>query len=264
VPVVDLLRAGVPVITEKPLAHRLAAGEEIVRVAAETGTKIGVCFQNRYNATSQAIQELLGSGRLGAVLGGTGTVTWHRPEAYYRAKPWRATWERSGGGVMINQAIHTLDLLQWLLGDVVAVSGTASRRVPLAGVEVEDTADLVLDHHGGARSVMFASNANVVDSPVTLEIATEHAVLFVRGDLTVSWADGTTEVVAERRLESSGRAYWGASHRLLIEDFYDRLDDPEPFWISAAEGLKTLQILNRLYAAGEHRPARNPDEREND
>ncbi len=252
-PTVDLLTAGVPVIMEKPLAHRLADGEQIVRAAEATGTKIAVCFQNRYNHTSQAIRDLLESGRLGAVLGGSGAVLWHRPEAYYRLRPWRAAWASSGGGTMINQAIHTLDLLQWLLGDVVASAGSVSRRVPIAGVEVEDTADLVLDHASGARSVLFASNANVVDAPITLEIATERANLFVRGDLTISWADGRIEVVPERRAASGGRAYWGVSHALLIDDFYRRLADPEPFWISPAEAAKTLRILDQLYAGADLR-----------
>ncbi len=255
---VDLLTAGVPVIVEKPLAHTVAEGERVVRAAAETGTKIGVCFQNRYNATSVAIRALLDSGRLGAVLGGSGTVIWHRGEPYYRARPWRGAWASSGGGTMINQAIHTLDLLQWLLGDVEQLSGRVSRRIAVSGVEVEDTADLVLDHSSGARSVLFASNANAIDAPVTLEIATEQADLFVRGDLTVTWADGRTEVVPERRAVSGGRSYWGVSHRALIEDFYRRLAEPEPFWISPAEALKTLRLLDQLYAASGLRPDGEP------
>jgi UDP-N-acetyl-2-amino-2-deoxyglucuronate dehydrogenase len=104
---IDCLRAGVGVLLEKPLAHTPAEGDRVVRAAAEHRVKIGVCLRNRYNATSQAIHSLLDSGQLGAVLGGTGTVMWHRPEAYYQRRPWRGRWDASGGGVMINQAIHT-------------------------------------------------------------------------------------------------------------------------------------------------------------
>ena len=96
---------------------------------------------------------------------------------------------------------------------------------------------------------MFATNANVVDSPVTLEIVTEKATLSVRGDLTVSFTDGHVEVVPERVVATSGRAYWGASHQLLIKDFYDRLADPDPFWISPREAAKTLRVIKELYAA---------------
>ena len=176
--------------------------------------KIAVCFQNRYNATSQAMAALLASGELGSVLGGSATVCWHRPPAYYQSRPWRGQVDRSGGGVLINQAIHSVDLLQWLLGEVRDVRGRASR-LALGDVEVEDTAQIVLDHEGGARSVFFATNANATDSPVTLEIVTEAAELFLRRDLTVRYADGRVEVVEERQAASSGRAYWGVSHRLL-------------------------------------------------
>ncbi len=243
------LEAGVAVLQEKPLAHTVAEGERIVQAAASSGAKIGICFQNRYNKVAMAVRELLDSGRLGAVQGGSGTVLWHRPAAYYDARPWRGRWQSSGGGVMINQAIHTLDLLQWFLGDVVRVDGHISRHLLNGQVEVEDTAELVLEHALGARSVMFATNANVVDSPVTLEIVTERATLSVRGDLTISFNDGSVEQVAERVAATSGRAYWGASHQLLIKDFYDRLDDPEPFWISPREAAKTLRVIKDLYAA---------------
>ncbi len=126
--------------------------------------------------------------------------------------------------------------------------GRASR-LALEDVDVEDTAQIVLDHDSGARSVFFATNANATDSPVTLEIVTEGAELFLRRDLTVRYADGRVEVVAERHAASSGRAYWGVSHRLLIADFYARLDDPEPFWISPREAAKSLDILSRVYAS---------------
>ena len=245
---VACLEAGVAVVQEKPLAHTVAEGDRIIQAAETSGSKIGICFQNRYNATAMAVRELLDSGRLGAVLGGSGIVLWHRPAAYYQARPWRGRWPTSGGGVMINQAIHTLDLLQWFLGDVDRVDGRVDRRRLDGRVEVEDTAEMVLEHASGARSVMFATNANVVDSPVTLEIVTEEATLFIRGDLTINFADGRVEQVAERVAVSGGRAYWGVSHQLLIKDFYDHLADPEPFWIGPHEAAKTLKIINQLYA----------------
>jgi predicted dehydrogenase len=153
----------------------------------------------------------------------------------------------SGGGVLINQAIHTLDLMEWLLGDVERVSGHSGRYTLDDAVDVEDTAHVVLDHAGGARSVVFATLANVTDSPVTVEIVTERAVLLIRGDLTVSHADGRVETVAERRATGAGRSYWGASHELLIADFYRRLPEPEPFWIGPHEGTRSLRLVDRIY-----------------
>jgi UDP-N-acetyl-2-amino-2-deoxyglucuronate dehydrogenase len=255
-PALDSLAAGVNVVLEKPVAHVPSEAERLVAAAEQPGApKIAVCFQNRYNATSQAAAALLADGELGRVIGGSGTVCWYRPPAYYQSRPWRGRVDRSGGGALINQAIHTVDLLQWLLGEVQEVRGQASRLALGDVVDVEDTASIVLDHAGGARSVFFATNAGAVDSPVTLEIVTEGAELFLRRDLTVRYADGRVEVIEERQATSSGRAYWGASHALLIDDFYARLADPEPFWIGPREAVKSLDILSRVYAGGILAPA---------
>lgn len=243
----DCLERGVSVILEKPLAHTLAEGRRLVE-AAEAGTaKIAVCFQNRYNATSRALSALLSSGELGAVLGASATVMWQRSAEYYQDRPWRGTWSGGGGGLMMNQAVHTVDLLQWLVGDVVAVRGNASTRFLGDAIEVEDTAEFVAQHANGVRSAFYATLANAFNAPVTLDVVTEKAVLSLRGDLTVSHADGRVDVVPERTSGSGGRSYWGVSHELLINDFYARLSDPEPFWISPAEAEKSLRIIKDVY-----------------
>lgn len=245
---IDCLNAGVGVLVEKPVAHTVAEADRLIAVAREhPDLKAGICLQNRYNAPIRAARALLDSGDLGAVTGGSATVLWHRDPEYYRARPWRGQARNSGGGVLINQAIHTLDLMEWLLGDVVHVRGHTGRYALDGVVDVEDTADALLDHAGGARSVIFATVANVTDSPVTIEIVTEGAVLQIRGDLTVNYADGRTETVAERRASTGGRAYWGVSHELLIADFYRRLADPEPFWIGPQEGARSLRLVDQIY-----------------
>lgn len=247
---VDCLTAGVHVILEKPVAHTVAEAERLVDAAARhPEVKIGICFQNRYNAAVRAARALIESGDLGTVRGGAATVLWHRTPEYYAKRPWRGQRALSGGGVMINQAIHTLDLLQWLLGDVTSVAGQVGTNELHGFVDVEDTAQLVLHHGDVRRSVLFATNAHVSDSAVSVEVVAEHATLLIRGDLTVTWADGRVETVAERRAETGGRSYWGVSHDLLVEDFYTRLGAPEPFWISPAEGTKVLRILDDLYTA---------------
>lgn len=243
----DCLEKGVNVIVEKPLAHTLAEGRRLVAAAEANHAKIAVCFQNRYNATSQAMHQLLATGDLGAVVGASATVMWQRTADYYRNRPWRGTWEGGGGGLLMNQAIHTLDLLQWLAGDITAVSGNASTRFLGGDIDVEDTAEFVAEHANGARSAFYATLANPYNAPVTLDVVTEKAVLNLRGNLTVTHADGRVEVVPERRSASGGRDYWGVSHELLIADFYARLDDSEPFWISPAEAEKSLRIIKDIY-----------------
>jgi predicted dehydrogenase len=243
----DCLERGVNVIVEKPLAHTLAEGARLVDAASAGSAKIAVCFQNRYNATSQAMHALRQSGELGAVVGASATVLWQRTAEYYENRPWRGTWAGGGGGLMMNQAIHTVDLLQWLVGEVVAVSGNASTRFLGGAIEVEDTADFVAEHANGARSAFYATLANAFNAPVTLDVVTEKAVLSLRDDLTVTYADGRIDVVPERKSDSGGRSYWGVSHELLINDFYARLHEPEPFWISPAEAEKSLRIIKDVY-----------------
>jgi UDP-N-acetyl-2-amino-2-deoxyglucuronate dehydrogenase len=247
----DFLESGIAVLLEKPVAHSVSEARRLVAAAeAHREVKIGVCLQNRYNPTVQALRDLVESGTLGTVSGSTASVLWHRTPDYYRARPWRGRREQSGGGVLINQAIHTLDLVQWLVGDVVRVTGRAGTYDLGDVVDVEDTATLVLDHVGGARSVFFATLANAVDAPVTLELTTEHATALLHQDLTVRWHDGRTETVHEDSGPTAGRSYWGSSHARLIADFYARLRDPEPFWIGPREALASLTIIDDLYARG--------------
>lgn len=244
---IECLRRGVNVVLEKPLAHTLAEGEKLRAAAADSTARIGLCFQNRYNAPVQEIRRLLDSGELGKVLGASATVMWHRHADYYLSRPWRGSWGEGGGGLMMNQAIHTVDLLQWLVGDVVSLSGSASTHALAEAIEVEDTAEFVALHSNGARSVFYATLANTVNAPVTLDISTEKAALSLRGDLTVTYEDGRSDVVRERAIDSGGRSYWGVSHALLIADFYAALAKPGTFWIDAAEGAKSLRIVKELY-----------------
>lgn len=256
---IDAIHAGVHVLMEKPVAHTVAEAERVIEAAeAHPEVKVGVCLQNRYNATVQAARDLLVSGEVGQAVGGSGIVLWHRTPDYYQARPWRGTLDTSGGGVLINQAIHTVDLLQWLLGPVVEVSGQAGRHRAPVVAEVEDTAQLVLQHESGARSVVFATVAYVQDAPVTVELVAEHAVLSIRRDLTVRHSDGRVDVVEEATAATAGRGYWGVSHTDLIADFYRLLHDPAPFWISPREATKSLRIIADVYATS---TSGQPDQR---
>ena len=243
-----LLARGVDVLLEKPVAHSDDAAQRLSEAAALSDAILGVCFQNRYNAPVEAAKRLIEAGAIGEVRGAAATIFWHRDEAYYRARPWRGRWETGGGGMLMNQAIHTIDLLQWLLGDVTAVVGAASTRMLGDVMEVEDTADMVLTHSGGARSTFFATLSPVSNAPVTIEIEGDDGSLTLRGDLTAR-LPGRDEIVRERR--SSGpdaRSYWGVSHELLIADFYRAVRARRPFWIDVEEARKSLAIIQNVYA----------------
>ncbi|ALO66362.1 dehydrogenase [Arthrobacter alpinus] len=247
-PAIAALERGINVISEKPLASTMADGERLAAAAAASTARIGICFQNRYNQAVQAMAQRLASGEFGAVLGGSGTVMWHRSASYYESRPWRGNWVGGGGGLLMNQAIHTLDLLQWMMGGVMQVSGHAATHALGGAIDVEDTAEIVLTHANGVRSVFYATLANSVNAPITVDIVAEKATLQLRGDLVITHNDGRVELIEERRASSGGRDYWGVSHQLYIADFYEQLGHDGPFWIDPVEALKTLRIIKDVYA----------------
>lgn len=256
------LAAGVHVLQEKPLAHTVAEGERLVAAVegppsarADGGAgapTLAVCFQNRYNRASLVLRDLLAAGEVGAVRGAWASVVWTRTAAYYEAKPWRGRWESAGGGLLINQAIHTLDLVQWLLGPVVRTDGQVSTRRFGEFIEVEDTADLLLHHASGITTTFYATLSAPRARPVEIEVECEHASLELRsglgGGLTVRWHDGRVDTYSDRVASAGGRSYWGVSHAELIADMYATLDDPEPFWIGPREALDSQRILEAAYA----------------
>src|SRR5699024_9277079 len=169
------------------------------------------------------------------------------------AKPWRGTWAGSGGGLLINQAIHTLDLVQWLVGPVERTEGHVSTRRFGDVIEVEDTADLLLHHAGGVTTSFYATLTAPRNRPVEIELDCENAYVELRGGLngglTIRWADGRVDRYGDRVTASNGRAYWGVSHELLIQDFYADLDRPAPFWIGPQEAMASLRLLKDAYRA---------------
>ncbi len=243
----DALDAGAHVLTEKPIGQSVAAGRRLVERAAGSDRKVGVVFQNRYNPTALAIKEVLASGVLGPVTGGRAAVWWFRPTSYYAAAPWRGRWETAGGGVLINQAIHTLDLLLWFLGAPRVVNGVAATLALADTIEVEDTATIVIDHDSGVRSTLFATNTHHTNTDVELEVSgRDGSVRLVGGEVWLTDAAGNRRIATDTQAGGE-RSYWGKGHSLLIDDFHASLEDPDPFWIGPADGLIPLQVLREVY-----------------
>ncbi len=247
------LGAGKHVFTEKPMGLSVDEGEAMVRAADESGRTLGVCFQNRCNATSLALRDLVRSGRAGRVRGARALLTWSRDAEYYTGSDWKGTWRREGGGVLINQAIHTIDLLQWALGLPAELKGTVDRRSLADVIEVEDTAEATFRHVDGTRTYVFATNGYVTDAPVEIEVVFEKATARLRGELVVTWDDGHVETVAERSVRTDAKAYWGGGHRDILRDFYECLAAGRPFALDGREGLQALRILRAWYESDRKR-----------
>lgn len=250
---IEAMKNGIHVLTEKPIATSVEDALSMVTAAQETGMSLGVCFQNRYNATSQRIKEILHPDISGAILGAKALVTWHRDEKYYSESSWRGSLEKEGGGVLINQSIHTIDLIQWFMGRMTAVKAHVDTRLLQGIIEVEDTADATFLFENGSSCVFYATNNYAANSPIEIEIVCERAVITLRDKLIISYADGKTEVVEENDKATGSKAYWGCSHEALIRDFYDALQLNRPFAVDGLEGIKAIEIIKAIYKSSESR-----------
>ncbi|MDD4495921.1 MAG: Gfo/Idh/MocA family oxidoreductase [Eubacteriales bacterium] len=243
---VDAMRSGKHVLVEKPMAVNTESALEMLRVEAETGMKLGVCFQNRYNHTTSVLRELVSSGKVGAILGARAVLTWNRDERYYIDSGWRGTYEKEGGGVLINQAIHTIDLLILLLGDYDWVKGHVDTRLLRNFIEVEDTADATVKFKTGARALVFATNCYPMNSTVIVEIVFEKAVARLEEELTVRYNTGETEVFSNIDKRRGEKSYWGCGHTALVRDFYESILGNRPFDIDGRSAIKALQVVDAI------------------
>lgn len=248
--VIRALGTGHHVLCEKPLCIR---EEDIPRVLAaeqESGCYLGVCHQNRYNESNLAVKELL---TRDPARTGFGTVVWDRGAGYYGSGTWRGKWATEGGGVMINQALHTLDLLLWFLGQPDAVIAQVENRHLAGVIEVEDTASALFRYQDGRSFNFFATTASAADLPVQVMVATQ-------GGQTVVAANDTITVNGHIRPSDSGdvrygKDVWGDGHAKLVSDFYACVQEGRPFAINGREGVRVVQAILALYRShGEEAP----------
>ena len=156
--VMDLLDHGFNVFCEKPLAITVNEAKQMIHKSEETGKMLGVCFQNRLNKATVEAREILESGKYGKILSGMALVTWYRNGKYYSESPWRGRYDGEGGGCIINQSIHTLDLVDYLTGGVESLSGFDGHLRDTTDYEVEDTAMALMKLKCGAEVVAFCTN----------------------------------------------------------------------------------------------------------
>lgn len=245
---VDAVKAGKHVLVEKPVALNVQQALHMLEEVKKHDRFVAVSFQNRYNNTSVKVKEILDSGQLGKILGIKGIVTWHRDVPYYTESGWRGRFETEGGGVLINQAIHTLDLMQWFGGEVEAIKGHVDTRVLDQVIEVEDTADATLYFKDGAVGVFYATNCHTTNSPVEIEIHCEKGTLRIVDGELLMLQDGRKECIASDHHNGAYKDYWGTSHKKLIDHFYQCiLEQDEEDYITAEQGIEALKLLKGIY-----------------
>lgn len=242
---------GAHVFCEKPVALHTSQAEEFAAFeAAHSEVHIGICLQNRLNESIEMLKELLDSGRYGAITGMKGIVPWSRPKSYYDVKPWRGTWEYAGGGCMINQSVHTLDLLYYLGGPVLSVRASVSQLLDY-GIEVEDTVSARLTFANGAQGLFLATNANYKNEGVQISVQTEKAEFSIIDNILYRMGgDGSKERLAEDARLPGTKFYYGASHQKLIAKFYQAVEQDTQNYIHVKDAVMSVRLIDAIQESG--------------
>lgn len=242
------LAAGKAVFCEKPMAMNLLEVEAIQAAAAIAHQHIGICYQNRLNPTSLAIQRCIEGGSLGAIRAIKAVLTWSRNASYY-SSPWHGRFATEGGSLLINQAIHTLDLMQWFGGGVNRLKGSVDSTLLAEVIETEDCAMATLCFNNGARGLFFASNCHASDSPLLLEIEFEQGMLrMTDNELWQICGDERTKLASDASPDGVGKSYWGIGHRQAVQHFYAALDTASrEHYCDINQAAKSLQIVEAIY-----------------
>ncbi|MDF2510733.1 MAG: gfo 1 [Herbinix sp.] len=245
--VIQCLEAGINVLTEKPIAISMEDAYEMCAVARKTGKKLGVIFQNRYIDGIVHAKKMLLEGRMGKITGAWSSLNWWRPPSYYECD-WKGTWEKEGGGVVIDQAIHSIDLVRYLMDcEVKSVKGHIDTRI-LSHIEVEDVADAAITFENGAVYSFYACNYFTANSLIQIMVSTEKGTISLSGDTVTIHLDGKDTVIENS--SDAGReehAYWGKCHLDQIKDYYNCLLKNRPVPIAPEDATKTLEIVLAIY-----------------
>ncbi|MGP6139160.1 MULTISPECIES: Gfo/Idh/MocA family protein [unclassified Jeotgalibaca] len=237
---------GVNVLQEKPLALDYQEGLLTAELAKNVPGKIGICFQNRYNATFQALVRLLKEEDHGKVKAVKGIVAWNRAGTYYSEKPWRGKWATAGGGTIINQAIHTLDLLQLLGGELLKCKASLSN-ITDYDVEVEDTAVANFTFDNDVTGFYMSTNAYATNSSVEIEVVTEKCTYVIKNNQLFGMdMEGNLVSLAKDEQKPDTKSYYGPSHSILIQHFYDAVEQDTEDYVTVEEALPSMLMIDAM------------------
>jgi UDP-N-acetyl-2-amino-2-deoxyglucuronate dehydrogenase len=246
---IDSMRAGKHVLVEKPMDISVERAREMIEAKNQYGKYLGVSFQNRYNDTSVEAKKIIERGDLGSIKGIKAIITWERGKDYYLSADWRGKWQTEGGGTLINQSIHDLDLMQWFGGEIASIKGNADIRVLEDVIEVEDTADATIRFKNGAVGIFYATNCYSTNSSVLLEIHLEKGLLRIEDGELYRIENGVKTLICyDTSPDLAGKSYWGAGHKKLIKSFYEGIINGEKDgYVTAEEGIRSLEMIKAIY-----------------
>ena len=249
----DCIEKGIDLIIEKPIALSLTDADAIIEAAEENGVKVCACHQNRFNKSIQKIRKAMEEGRFGRLFHGAAHVRWKREESYYKQAPWRGSWEQDGGALM-NQCIHNIDLLRWMMGDeIVEVMGMTDR-LHHHYIDAEDLGLALIRFTNGAYGVIEGTtNIYPTNLEETLYIFGEYGTVKVGGksvNVIEEWrfADGydDPDQVKKKYRENPPNIY-GFGHNPLYADVKEAIKHDRPVYVDANAGRRALELVLAVY-----------------
>ena len=238
----EALKRNINVLLEKPVCIKPEDLEILIKAEKESDAKVCVSFQTRYNETVRRALEIAKAD--GGATSAFATVVWNRNDDYYAQDAWRGRWATEGGGALINQAIHTIDLLCVFLGKPIKMQSLVSKMRHCDNVEVEDTCAAIIDFAGGKRANLLVSTTHSGQDNTTLHIETAQNVIEIRNShLFVN----AKKIQTERPASYLGKKCYGNSHITLIEKFYDALRTGGEMPISLESSLNAMKLVFGAY-----------------
>jgi UDP-N-acetyl-2-amino-2-deoxyglucuronate dehydrogenase len=247
---------GLHVLTEKPIDVRTERADALIDAADRCRVKLGVIFQDRQKADICKLKQWITEGIIGRPIVADARVKWYRPPEYYGNSRWRGTLALDGGGALINQGVHTVDLLLWLLGDVIRVQARTS--TALHAIEAEDTVVAILEFANNAVGVLQATTAAYPGYPRRLEITGSEGTIILEHDRIVA-ADLRNlplnidaNVAPDRNLSSSSPVVSDVrGHQAVFEDFIQAIQHDRMPACDGREGRRSLALIEAIYRAAQ-------------
>ena len=246
------IEKGVNLIIEKPMAMSIEDADKIIKLSEEKGVKVSACHQNRFNLAIQQLRKAVESGRFGKLSHGSIHVRWNRNQGYYDQASWRGTWAQDGGALM-NQCIHGIDLLRWMMGDEIEEIYGATRQQFHDYLEAEDVGMAVVKFKNGAiGTIEGTTNVYPKNLEETLYIFGENGTVKIGGTSTNNidvwdFADETEEDNQNKGLKEETSNVYGNGHTSLFADFIDAIETDRAPYVDAVAGRNALEVILSIY-----------------
>lgn len=246
------IEQGIHLIIEKPIAMSIRDADEIIKRSEEKNVKVAACHQNRFNVAVQEMRKAVEAGRFGKLSHGSIHVRWNRNEGYYSQAPWRGKWA-SDGGALMNQCIHGIDLLRWMMGDEVEEVYGATRQQFHDYLEAEDIGMAVVKFKNGAiATIEGTTNVYPQNLEETLYLFGEKGTVKLGGKSTNNidiwdFSDETEDDTRNKGLEEQTSNVYGNGHTSLYADVIDAISNDRTPYVDAQAGRNALEMVLAIY-----------------